>query len=485
MVNIKEIEENLAATLNEGQKENFFEILDFFQNPSLDQAFVLKGYAGTGKTYLIKKVVEWINLTQGRRNNVAITAPTNKAVSVLYNLGEFEQKEYEKAGKDLFDGPKKSYSLTYQTIHKLLGLTETITAKGEQKFTAKRNDENEILNYNFLIVDEVSMLDDSLAVEILRFAKDIKILFSGDPAQIPPINRTDCIPFRNDHHYRFRRGELTEIMRQKAGNPIIENSFILRNNLEKVQPISVLKTEVTDTGNGLIYLHSTLDRDKMRPLLNQYFNTDEFRKDANYAKVLAWRNTTVDYMNTVIRTLLYGDSAPRFVIGEKLIANSPIFVGNGILFNTSEEFEIKEIAEKSERFFEKSYALSAEIYQMTVEAYDPREKITIKKIIKVFKEESLPEYQALISRAKENALNGGMKAKEMWVSYYNIMKWSADIKYNYAITAHKAQGSTYSNVFLIEEDIDRNRKTVERNRIKYTCYSRPTEKLFVLRHNYE
>jgi len=56
----------------------------------------------------------------------------------------------------------------------------------------------------------------------------------------------------------------------------------------------------------------------------------------------------------------------------------------------------------------------------------------------------------------------------------------AKVKYNYAITAHKSQGSTYQHVFLIEDDIDKNPRYIEKNRIKYTAVTRPAESLKIL-----
>ena len=54
------------------------------------------------------------------------------------------------------------------------------------------------------------------------------------------------------------------------------------------------------------------------------------------------------------------------------------------------------------------------------------------------------------------------------------------MSYSYEITAHKAQGSTYDNAFVLEADMDINRKIKERNRIKYTAFTRPKYKLFVI-----
>lgn len=307
-----------------------------------------------------------------------------------------------------------------------------------------------------------------------------------DPAQIPPINRLDSIPFGNSPLYNFRRSELTEIMRQKADNPIIAKSLILRENLTKIQPIPVLKTELNSSDCGIIHLDSVHDRDKLKPLLNEFFNSKSFEEDANYAKVIAWRNKTVNYMNQVIRELLYGKDAPIYVVGEKLITNSPIFANqgpySGILLNNSEELTILSIEEKKTKFYEKSYSLDADIYSIQVEVFDPEDREMVKKRITVIRGQSLQEYAQLCASVKAKAIQAGIK--DIWVSYFNIMKWSANVRYNYAITSHKSQGSSYTNVFLLEEDLDFNRTVVERNRIKYTSYTRPTNKLFILRNNY-
>jgi ATP-dependent exoDNAse (exonuclease V) alpha subunit len=69
----------------------------------------------------------------------------------------------------------------------------------------------------------------------------------------------------------------------------------------------------------------------------------------------------------------------------------------------------------------------------------------------------------------------------MWKDFYEAKKWSANLGYNYAITAHKAQGSSYENVLILENDLNLNSNIVERNRIKYTSYTRASNKLFIYR----
>lgn len=476
----------LVEGLNEGQTIAFAEIVEFFNTPTED-ALVLKGYAGTGKTFLVKRIIEYIANAYPNRK-IAVTAPTNKAVRVLEENAPFNSQNTEALVFDnLFHAESR---LQYKTIHKLLGLTEQITDKGEQVFVSSTQDKNEILNFSYLIVDEVSMLDDKLCTDILSYADKVRVLFMGDPCQIPPINKADCIPFSKNPGYNFRMVELTEIMRQKADNPIIAASFQLRNNLTVSQPIPHLKTELNDKGEGITFYDATKDRPKIRPILNEMFNCEAFKENANHAKVIAWRNKTVDYMNSIIREILYGKDAVPFVVGEKLIAHKPIFQKGiskwgprwDIQFYTSEEMVVETVTLGAKKFDEGGFQLNMKCWQLKVKAYDTSLSKYYTSDIIVMHDDEVPAYDLVLKDAKDKAIR--TREKQNWINYYNIMKWSAPVAYNYAISAHKSQGSTYTKVLLMEEDIDFNKRIIERNRIKYTSYTRPTSQLYILRNNY-
>jgi hypothetical protein len=284
-------------------------------------------------------------------------------------------------------------------------------------------------------------------------------------------------------------------MRQTGEHPVVDASFLIRNNLKSSQPIRKLETNLNAEGKGIVYIDNSPEgRKGVRPILAQYFDCEEFRKDADYAKVIAWRNVRVAYLNSIIREIMYGKEIDAYVVGEKLVANGPIFEEQKgpksrwgakwiVGINTSEEMEVEEVQVVTKKFAEGSYQLYAKIYQCKVKIFDSSEGKFVTDYIKIIHEDAKKDYQILLAQAKGLAVNA--RDKSAWVAYYNMMKWSADVAYNYAITCHKAQGSTYENVILMEEDIDKNRTVLERNRIKYTAYSRPTNKLFILRKNYD
>jgi len=483
------IREKLSEGLNEGQTLQFENILKFIDSPQRTKdAFVLKGYAGTGKTFLVARIIEYIMQTDTKKR-IAVGAPTNKAVQVLYLNSALNKSGKNKyVFEDIFNSEDR---FVYSTVHKLLGLKETVTDDGKQIFTADSYNDSKISDYNYLLVDEVSMLDDKICTDILGFSNKIPIIFMGDPAQIPPIKRLDSIPFKSDSGYNFEVGELTEIMRQKGEHPIVDASFIIRDNLTVPQPIPVIVTKLNDKDHGIVHMDAETQIKEIRPLLTKYFKTPQFEQDANYMKVIGWRNKTIEYMNDIVREILFGEKPAKYKVGEKLIVQKPIFeksfkkVGRQtyenwrMAWSTSEELEIVDIAVIFKDFTEGSTRQTLTAY--SIDVISKQGEAINKDTIFVIHEDDLVNYNKILNEAKANAMK--TRQSSAWIKYFNIMKWSANVTYNYAITAHKSQGSTYKNVLILENDIDNNKSTVERNRIKYTAYTRATDLLYVFRKN--
>ncbi len=483
------VKEKLSESLNKEQKAAFEDILEHFREPK-HNAIVLKGYAGTGKTYLIKKIIEYIVQTEpdGR---IAITAPTNKAVKVLYsntanNITGVNTYLFE----DVFESDAR---LVYSTTHKVLALKEIITDEGKQLFETDSFSKTNLGNYAYLLVDEVSMLDDKLT-DIILANKKVKILFIGDPAQIPPVNKKDCIPFRGSNEYTFRYTELTQIMRQKGENPIIEQSFIIRENLLNPRPIPVLKTNLNAAGEGIQVLNPLTDKLLLREIMKKYVSDSAFKYDADYFKVLAWRKKSVTYVNDVIREQLYGPNPPRFVVGERLLAQKPIFkkerfkskYGSSkeywkVKISNSEELTVLDIGTSTIVLKGLNPLRTFSAYELKVSFYNIMTGDTSGEFIKIIHESEEAAYNKVLDDLKANAIKS--RNSVIWVMYFDALKYSADVGYNYALTVHRSQGSTYQNVIVLEDDIDANHKVEEKNRIRYTAYTRASKKLYVLRTN--
>lgn len=459
------------STLNDDQRKAFDILKDFIYDRKNDDIYVLKGWAGTGKTYCVSILVRYVlDVIYPDKNwyKIAVTGPTNKSVRVIKKTTGI-----------------KNPRVVFQTIHKMLGLTERITQDGQQEFVNQGDFVPQIEKTKLLIIDEVSMLNDDLFHEILRYRDKVKIICMGDPAQIPPVGKPDCIPFRDElsEMYGIKTIELKTIMRQKGDNPIIDTSVTIRSDLENPYVNTGNSSKINEKGEGIeiININSSERRTTFQDILSSYFKTEEFKEDSEYSKIIAWRNKTVETMNNLVRKVIYGEEniGYKILIGEKLIANNPIMEMNQILFNTNDEFSVEKFEIKTEKVRVEGEEGSLKYYETEVSFLNDDDK-KIHYYIDILHEDSESYFNVLAGKLKKIAIEKRGKEKS-WIKYYDFLRRFADVSYAYAITAHKSQGSTYNTAFVLEDDIDVNTNIVERNRIKYTAYTRSSKKLYVLK----
>ena len=454
-----------SLTLNSDQQEVFDSIIN---DVNAEQKLItLKGFAGVGKTYLTSAIVEYLlastNLT------IAMTAPTNKAVKVLDRAG-------------LYVHP----NLQYLTVHSLLGLREQITSDGKQIFVKLREQDAKINGVDLIVVDESSMLSDELFLGgkmitgLYDYAQmsGIQILFVGDQNQIPPIGQQDSIPFDTSlqKKYGIKEYTLNTIVRQAEGNPIIKVTKQIRE--AKSRPITFPLREDDIVDNEGVYFLNADNADHVWNLIGEYFTREEFKKDSNYVKVVAYTNKAVDAFNGRIRRILYGKNVGKITEFEKLIANSPIksvVDGESIIFTTNDEFEVISIDKATGNY------RGAELTYYALKVIS--DFSTTELTIHVIHEDSEEDLELILNHLVDVAKSkpkGSWEATGAWKDFYAFKEVFADVKYNYAITAHKSQGSTYNIAFVLESDININKKIEERNRIKYTACTRPKNKLYIL-----
>ena len=169
-------------------------IQEWFFNTD-DKIFVLSGYAGTGKTFLIDYVVrETLKLKVGEE--AVFVSPTGKAAANLVRNGTL-------AGT--------VHSLIYMRDGEEFDVDENgeIVERKELKFIKREEIDERI---RLIIIDEASMINETVLNDLLSF--NVKCLFCGDGAQLPPVNGT-CSLLENPHC------TMTEIVRQAVDNPII------------------------------------------------------------------------------------------------------------------------------------------------------------------------------------------------------------------------------------------------------------------------
>lgn len=427
--------------LNQGQQAAYEKLLVFLESENTDKkVYLLKGYAGVGKTYLLRELLKNVSGT------TLVAAPTNKAVKVL---------KHRLTGLDC----------QIATIYSLLGLKLQISPKGEKKFVRDYGKEDCIQEGAILVIDEAGMLDEYISELLMVYVNNlgIKLILVGDEAQIPPVEgkKDYALPFLQDFQTEnnIQTISLTEIMRQENGSGIIDLATHIRDNLYSKD---VLNTDIMSR-EGIEVLNSSLNH-----LLEKLFKQAEFYANSDYAKVIAWTNKCVDSVNRIIRKILYEDKSTNFIcVGEKLIMDEPLSINGLVIYPTSEELTVKNYTRKTRHIL----GVELNYCEITVE-----EEVK-GHYLEVLHPESYEAWAELLAEKKEEAKQ--YKTREMWAQYYKLDSTFAKVKYNYAVTAHKAQGSTYSNVVVMAFDILKNNRVLEANRILYTAITRASKKVFI------
>ena len=318
------------------------------------------------------------------------------------------------------------------------------------------------------------MVSDELFNEIEKQNfRGTKVLFVGDANQINPVNHTHAIPMLEEKRqlHNISHFQLTQIVRQAAGNPIIKCSQNILT--DKFNYIPGQKDLVDKT--GVVMLNG--DKQILNTLLKHYFCSEAFDKNADHAKLGAWTNATVDMFNSIIRNMKYG-KAPKIVLNEKLLADKPIkdIAGHNddeIVFTTNENLVVLDLKEDTKVLPEGTF----QYYNCLVRGDEDQEFW-----IHILHEKSERLYNIILQGLSNNAIKEVDIKKKInkWKVYYRFMEQFAAVNYNYALTIHNMQGSTYENTFIVYNDIMRNNRPDERKRILYTAVTRPKKLLYIL-----
>lgn len=425
-----------------GKQLEIYEVLSKIKLNTFSE-YVLSGYAGTGKTFLVGKIINQI-LYDNKTASIAVTATTHKAVKVL--------KELNKLNKDVDN-------VEFYTLHSLLGLKREINSDGTETFVEDFFG-SKIEDFSMVIIDEVSMLDNDLYNMLINQTKKrlIPLLFIGDEKQIPPVNGKEFILFTKEMGNKYT---LTDIIRQQNGNPIIE----LSKNIREGEKLDFVDKE-NDNG-GVKYVKLGLEDE----YINDFFTSDVFKKEPNHVKILAWTNSAVSYYNDKVRKAIYGDNCDRICIGEKMVLNKPVVLGKKVLLNNNDEFEVVSydvLTEKTGYPF-KYYAL---------DVLNEGERYTLK----LLHEDSFLSFNNALESLKKEAIKtkDNYARRLKWVNYFKLSEKYIDAKYNYALTVHKSQGSTFDNSIVIYCDILRIKNIEERNKLLYTSITRAKNNLYLI-----
>ena len=427
------------------QQNKVFEQIKVFLNSDAS-VFILRGYAGTGKTTMVKVIADYIEQTR----QLAMMAPTGRAARVLAM----------KTGHTATTIHKAIYSKAHVEPKKVKNIADS-----EFKFVFSINNSENGGNI-VAIVDEASMVcsrkiehelfmfgTDNLMEDLLTFVRPNfggKVIFVGDPAQLPPVGESVSNALRAEYFkekgLKVIEAELTEVLRQKDDSVILKNAMMIRDLLKK------------DKRNQLVFEEQKDDVETVpsEQFLDKYLN---YRKESGRhdSVIICYSNKSANRYNRDIRKSLYGGDVPlqendillitqnnyrldrmngEFVpvlsIGERIQQSAPVYA---------------QIGGKKERI-----VITLNFIKVTVPNGDgyPMPCMLL--------EDLLTSDTATISIDENRALyinfcmrnprlkQGTESFAEALLNdeYYNAIR----AKYGYAVTGHKCQGGEWGKVFV-------------------------------------
>ena len=376
--NIKKgIQHLKSIELTKEQQKCGKNIIEFIMNKN-KHTYGLYGFAGTGKTTTSVEIINYL-ISNKYISSIVFTAPTNKAVNVIKSkFRPHLRRIYEAIVNktlnndfDFEDAIDKLYAeeikIDFVTIHKLLKFKTDYGMDGGLIFTRNNTKDNSSLinQYELVIIDECSMisldildtiLDDIRSTNMKKgdnFKKVPKIIFTGDPAQLPPVKESQSFIFIKDEselnlkEYRkhmdrsdmtYLTSDMAEIINEKRLeliNDIINMDTFLLTNVVRSQIDTVTQVchEIRRWVKGVVPM----------PELNKYLNekgvyfyqynpkkrktkTEWFKKCVDCLQnnkcsiILTWHNDQSDEYNNKIRKIIFGKKKlDKFLVGDILM----------------------------------------------------------------------------------------------------------------------------------------------------------------------
>ena len=434
-----------------------------------ETSMTLSGYAGTGKTSLMEMIAKKSKMLY---RPVIFCASTNKAAAVLN----------ERVRKSGFKA---------ETLHKIFGIQVAQDEKSlyyntkNLKNSVKRLEDINIEHGTTVIIDEASMINEE-NYDILNKvakAKNLKIIYVGDEAQLAPVGEDKISKvFRNGEGKVIR---LTQVERTDD-NAILKEATDIRNG----KPLSG-ESSFNSKGEGVAYItpsnHDTVDE-----VIGHY--AKGLKDNPNHFRILAFTNKAVSEYNNKVREIL-GYTTPAPVEGEPMTGYANLrydWITKTYEFVNSESYKVY----RSYPAKKKSIRIDGVTY--TMEAYpidleDPVGHIVSFDYMDIKNNESNREAAKAI----------GKKKKELWVAWKKATTKAAKSKalsdihtleeflfvndeikdeknidpetgqhptlvdkaidFGYAMTVHKSQGSTFTNVLIDDIDIARGTRNKSNN----------------------
>lgn len=442
----------------EGQNQ-FFKKMDhfFFQEIEEKPVFILRGYAGTGKTSMISALVKVLPKFQMRS---LLLAPTGRAAKVMSNYSK-----------------RNAY-----TIHKVIYKPKGEDGVLSSGFILQKN----YFKNTLFIVDESSMLADdggmagSLLGDLIRYTfqgEGNRLMLVGDTAQLPPVGSSLSPALEVGYLQRQFRVEpdmieLTEVMRQRLESGILFNATELRELLKaKSTNIGLVTSGFKDT------YRMTGERleDGLRYAYDKY-GTE------NTVIVTRSNKAAVQYNQYIRRTIHFFDEEISSGDLLMIVKNNYTYMSESEKVNFLANGDMAEVMKI--RTFEEMHGFRFATLELRLLDYPDEPYFEAKVILDTLYSESpslsRDQYRSLYAEVAKDYEDIASKVERQEMIRKDPYLTALQIKFAYALTCHKAQGGQWPAVFVDQGFVQKEQVDEDFTRWLYTAVTRASEELYLV-----
>lgn len=448
--------------INSDQSQAIDQIGDFIKSDT--NIFILQGYAGTGKTTLVRGLVSFL---QANKKQFNVMAPTGRAAKVLRDKTGFGKTIHSSIYKlkDLKAINADSEEVAEHSIKYSFPINfdikeERILIVDEASMVSSRESKNELFNFgtNILINDLLS--------HAFQTNKNNKIIFIGDPAQLPPVgdNQSNAldIDFFKEKGFTISSAQLKKVMRQE-NNLILQNATIIRDLLEnpsrnsielhydansfvKLDNYDVIDTFIKlfpspEIGDGVIISYSNAQCYHYNASIREQLFPH--KKEISVGDVILINNNNQYSYET---ELFNGDLAKVVEVSDNLIEQSaPVFVNkNGKKVKEIIKLTFRKVSIRVPHFEDE---ISCFIIDDLLNSIDRDLTTDMTKMLYINFVMRFSEQQ--LKREKDGLEKFKVGSEEFKSELKNDLFFNAlRVKYGYAITCHKSQGGEWDTIFV-------------------------------------
>ena len=442
------------------QAKLFEMLVDFIFSKDYQTLFLLKGYAGTGKTSAISALV--LNLNKANKKAVLL-APTGRAAKVISGYSKVPAYTIHK--KIYF--PKKQHNGSVDFVLKTNKHRNTIFIVDEASMIPDRPQNDKLF-------EKGSLLDDLISYVYSGY--HCKLVLVGDTAQLPPV-KLSISPALDENRLEFDfdkniyKIELNEVTRQHENSGILSNATILR---------TLIDSYVTNFKFDMNYpdIVRLIDGYDIQDAISECYENDGVEDTAFIVR----SNKRANQYNQQIRSHIRGKEN-EISTGDYIMvvknnyywlkeSSSAGFIANG---DTCEVLRINSIKELyGFRFAE------VEIRMIDYPDQPPFETVLILDTLSSEKPSlTFEETNKLYEAVREDYAHEKSKYKQLLLVKKNMFFNALQVKFSYAITCHKSQGGQWKTIF-IEQPYLPEGPSKEYYRWLYTAVTRAQEKLYLI-----